>query len=186
MRRLVLVVALVLIAAVAYRSFGSAETGTGTLTLPQPAPNAGEKVQGFAAETVDGEEFRIKEEGVYVITFWSTLNEGSTRSRPGFEALVNEYAGSGTRFAAIYVSGAPEEEAPYAVLQDYNGRLASLYNVKHVPRLFLIRDGIVQLVLNGYHEENEKALRTELTEVLAEDREQEEAREQRRERRNDA
>lgn len=172
MRRLVIVVVLVLAAAAAYRSLGSAETGTGTLTLPQPAPNAGERVQGFTADTVDGETYHMKEEGVYVLTFWSTLNEGASQSRPGFEDLANEYAGSGASFAAVYVSSAPEDEAdaPYAVVQDYKGRLAPLYNVKHVPRLFLIRDGVVQLVQNGYYEDNESALRTKLSEVLAEER----------------
>jgi hypothetical protein len=188
MRRLLVVVVLVLVAAVAYRSLGSAETGTGTLTLPQPAPNAGERVRGFEAETADGERFRLKEEGVYVLTFWSLYNEGASKSRPGFEDLANEYAGSGTEFAVVYVNNAPREEAevPYAVLQDRNGKLASLYNVKHVPRLFLVRDGVVQLVQNGYHDDNEEALRAELTEVLAEDREQDRAREQREERRNTA
>lgn len=188
MRRLVVVAALVLIAAVAYRSFGSAETGTGTLTLPQPAPNAGERVQGFTARTADGGEFRLEEEGVYVLTFWSPYNEGAAKSRPGFENLANEYAGSRTRFAVVYVNNAPEgdTEAPYAVLQDRSGKLASLYNVKHVPRLFLVRDGVVQLVQNGYHDDNEEALRAELGEVLSEDREQDRAREQRQERRNRA
>jgi hypothetical protein len=168
----VVVLVLVLAAAVAYRSLGSAETATGTLTLPQPAPNAGERVQGFTTETLGGGTFRMKEEGVYVLTFWSTFNQGASQSRPGFEDLANEYAGSGASFAAVYVSSAHEGEAdaPYAVVQDYKGRLASLYNVKHVPRLFLIRDGVVELVQNGYYEDNESALRTKLAEVLTEER----------------
>jgi hypothetical protein len=189
MRRLLIVFAVVMVAAIAYRSLGSAETGTGTLTLQQPAPNAGEQVRGFAAETVDGESYHMKEEGVYVLTFWSTLNQGASQARPGFENLANEYAGSSADFVAIYVNSAPQDDAetPYAVVSDHNGKLAARYNVKHVPRLFLVRDGVVELVQNGYYEDNEDVLRTKLSEVLAEEREQQEARERRiEERRNDA
>ena len=170
MRRFFVVFVVVLAAAVAYRSMGSPETGTGSLTLPGPAPNVGESVPGFTAETVDGETFKLSDEGVYVLTFWSTLNQGAARARPGFERLSQEYGDSGASFAAVYVSNTPELErdAPYTVLRDPTGKLTSLYNVKHVPRLFLIRNGTVKLVQNGYYEENERHLRQTLEEVLPE------------------
>ncbi|MDQ3861967.1 MAG: hypothetical protein M3317_00390, partial [Actinomycetota bacterium] len=87
MKRLIVVFALVLVAAVSYRSFGSAETGTGTLTLPQPAPNVGQDAHGFTAQSAEGKPFTLSDKGIYVLTFWSTLNEGSNDAQPDFAQL---------------------------------------------------------------------------------------------------
>ena len=46
--------------------------------------------------------------------------------------------------------------------------LASRYNVKRVPRLFLIEDGTIQLVQNGFYPGNEEQLEDELARVLEE------------------
>lgn len=166
-----MVVFLVLVAAVAYRSLGSAETGTGTLTLAQPAPNVGQQAPDLTATGIDGESFELGDRGVYVLTYWSTLNEGSNKARIDFARLAEEHGDEGVSFAAVYVNGAPREDesAPYVVIQDSSGRLASLYNVKRVPRLFLIRDGRIELVQNGFYEENERNLEDKLEEVLAEE-----------------
>jgi thiol-disulfide isomerase/thioredoxin len=169
MKRLILVVLLLLVAAAGYRSFGSAETGTGTLTLQQPAPVPGEQARTFTARTARGGTFELTDRGVYVLTFWSTLNQGSDLSRPAFDRLAREYGGRGITFAAVYVNSIPEEQAPYAVLQDGSGRLTSLYNVKRVPRLFVVEDGIVQFVQNGFYEENATQLEERLREILAEE-----------------
>lgn len=166
MKRLALVIVLVLVASVGYRSLGSAETGTGTLTLPQPAPTPGQRAPDFTAQDVEGKTFGIEEDGVYVLTFWSTLNKGSNQAQEGFERLAREYTDD-ARFAVIYVGGTPETDGePYTTLQDTRGRLTSLYNVKRVPRLFLIRDGEIVLVQNEYFEENEEDLDTALQEAL--------------------
>lgn len=171
MRRLAVVVFLVLVAAVAYRSLGSEQTGTGTLTLAQPAPNVGQRSPDLTATGIDGESFELDDKGVYVLTYWSTLNEGSDKARPDFARLAEEYGSEGASFAAVYVNGAPEEDerAPYIVIQDSSGRLASLYNVKRVPRLFLIRNGRIELVQNGFYEENKRELERKLEEILAEE-----------------
>jgi len=161
---------LVAVAALTYRSFGSAETGTGSLTLPGPSPNVGEDAPEFAAETTRGGRFVLSDEGLYVLTFWSTLNEGSDRARPDFSRLAREYSEDGedgVSFAAVYVNSAPQDrKAPFARLQDSTGRLSSLYNVKRVPRTFLIEDGEVALVQNGYYEENKKDLAQALDDAL--------------------
>lgn len=173
MKRIVIVGILVLVVAVGWRSHGSPETGTGTLTLPQPAPNAGEQAPTFTAQTANGKTFKLDDEGTYVLTFWSALNEGSSNANPAFARLAREYSDSGVSFAAVYVSnmsGNPED-IPYALLQDIPGKLTSLYNVKRVPRLFLIHDGRIILVQNGYYEDNEKLLKEALRELLAEKRE---------------
>jgi thiol-disulfide isomerase/thioredoxin len=157
--------------AIGWEAYGSPETGTGTLTLPQPAPTPGEEAPNFSAETVSGQTFEVKDKGTYVVTFWSILNQGSSQSRPAFARLAREYSDSEVAFAAIYVSnmsGQPEE-APYALLQDNSGRLTSLYNVKRVPRLFLIKDGRIVLVHNTYHEDNEMFLEKELQRLAEEE-----------------
>lgn len=168
MRRFVIVFVLVVAAAVFYRTSFTATTGTGTLTLPQPAPTAGERAPTFEAERTDGEPFRLDERDTYVLTFWSTLNKDTAEAAPRFEELAERY--DGATFAAVYVGAAPEggEDQPYTVLQDGSGRLAGLYNVKTVPRLFVISDGRIQLVQNGYYDysEDEDPLRQELDEVL--------------------
>jgi thiol-disulfide isomerase/thioredoxin len=158
----------VLVAAGIYRSFGSAETGTGTLTLPQPAPTVGDPAPTFTAESMGGEPFTLSDEGIYVLAFWSTLNEGSNEAQPGFARLAEEYEGDGVSFAVVYVNSAPSDrDAPYAMLQDPSGRLTSLYNVKHVPRLFMVDDGDIKLVQNGYYGGNEEDLQEVLKEALA-------------------
>ena len=170
MKRLIVVVLLVLVAATTYRSFGGAETGTGTLTLEQPAPAVGSQAPEFSAETAEGDTFELSDEGVYVLTFWSTLNEGSNEAQPGFARLAEEHADDGVSFAVVYVNSAPRDgDATYAVLQDPSGRLTSRYNVKHVPRLFLVKDGVIELVQNGYYEENEEVLERALEDALAKD-----------------
>jgi len=169
MKRLALVVVLLLVLAVGYRSFGSAETGTGTLTLAQPAPVPGQNAHNFAVENAGGRTFELTDKGIYVLTFLSTWNQGSNLARPEFDRLARKYGDSEATFAAVYVSGVPEEQAPYAVLQDGRGRLTAMYNVKRVPRLFLVEDGEIQLVQNGFDDGNGALLEEKLKEILAEE-----------------
>lgn len=170
-KRLIVVLLLVLVAAATYRSFGSAETGTGTLTLEQPAPAVGARAPEFTAETAEGDTFELSDKGVYVLAFWSTLNESSNDAQPGFARLAREYEDDGVSFAAVYVNSAPRgEDAPYAMLQDATGELTSRYNVKRVPRLFLVKDGYIELVLNDYYEGYEEDLEKTLEGVLEEKR----------------
>src|SRR5829696_1633053 len=63
--------------------------------------------------------------GIYVLTFWSTLNKDTSVARPEFEQMARDYENEGVSFAAVYVNNAPEDEqdAPYAVLQDGAGVL---------------------------------------------------------------
>ncbi len=169
MRRLAVVVFLVVAVAVTYRSFGGEETGTGALTLPQPAPNEGATAPQFTVETVEGRRFVLSDEGTYVLTFWSSLNLGSDEERPGFVELAREYEDDGVSFAAVYVNSPPRGgDAPYTTLQDSTGKLTSLYNVKHVPRLFLIDDGHIEFVHDGYYEGIEKDLEEALKGALEE------------------
>jgi hypothetical protein len=179
MRRLLVVLALVMVAAVVYRSQGSAETGTGNLTLPQPAPNRGEAAPDFpVTSTVGGRPFEIDDKGTCVLAFWSPLNEGSVQAREQFGRLARSYGGE-ARFVAVYVGEALGEQPgrePYTILQDGSGRLTGLYNVKRVPRTFLIHDGTIRLVQNGSYPDDEGELREALDEILR----QEEAKKDRR------
>ena len=168
-KRLLVVTILVLAASTGYRVYGSPETGTGSLTLPQPAPNTGEAAPTFKAVRDDGGTFELSKKGVYVLAFWSTLNKDTGEARPDFEEVARDYGGRGVSFAAVYVSNIPkvQEDVSYAVLQDDSGELAAKYNVKRVPRLFLIDDDTIEMVQNGYYKENEDHLREELDRILA-------------------
>jgi thiol-disulfide isomerase/thioredoxin len=167
LRRLIVVSLLVLVAAMAYRSFGSAETATGSLTLAQPAPAPGDRAPEFTTRTAGGERFTLTDNGVYVLAFWSTLNVSSNKAEPGFKELAEEYDNDEASFAAVYVNGAPEDyQAPYTLLRDTNGKLTSRYNVKRVPRLFLIKNGDVEMVLNGYYEGSEEDLKDALQQAV--------------------
>ncbi len=169
MKRLAVIVLLVLAAAAFYRSLGSPETGTGSLTLPQPAPNMGDEAPEFTARSVQGDPFELSGKGLYVLTFWSTLNVNSNRALPGFEDLAQEYDNDGISFAAVYANGAPRDESvPFTVLRDPTGRLVSKYNVKRVPRLFVVRNGTIEFALDYYYDGYEKDLKKRLDEVLAE------------------
>jgi thiol-disulfide isomerase/thioredoxin len=158
----------VLAAALFYRSFGSAETGTGSLTLPQPAPNVGDYAPEFSVESLDGRNFVLSDHGVYVLTFWSTLNKDSNEAVPGFEDLAREYEDEGTSFAVVYVNSAPSDDnVPYTMLLDSTGELVSKYNVKRVPRLFVVKDGKIEYAQDYYYEGYEKDLRQAIDEALA-------------------
>lgn len=171
MRRLVIVVVLVLATAILYRSFGSEETGTGSLTLPQPYPTVGSEAPPFTAPSEEGGNFSLEKDGVYVLTFWNTLNRQSAQARPGFERLADEYSDEGIEFAAVYVNSAPARaSANYEVLQDRSGRLTQNYNIKRVPRLFLIENGRVRLVQTGFYGEYEDQLEEEIRTYLSENR----------------
>ncbi len=172
MKRLLVVVVLVLAASAGYRLYGSPETGTGSLTLPQPAPNPGERAPSFEATSQNAQdEFKLSKDGVYVLTFWSVLNKDTEDARTRFDQLARDYEDKGVSFAAIYVNNAPksDEDHPYAVLQDGSGELTARYNVKRVPRLFLINDGTIELVQNGFYPESTEQLKEALDRVLQED-----------------
>lgn len=173
MKRLLVVTALVLMMAFGYEFFFSEQTGTGnTLTLAQPAPTPGEEVQNFDAESLEGEEFELSDRGTYVLTFWSSLNRSSAAAQPAFERLAQEFGAEEVSFAAVYVGGVPRKdyEAPYEVIKDSAGELTAMYNVKRVPRLFLIDDGEVVLAHDTYYEANEGEIRHVLNEILQEER----------------
>jgi hypothetical protein len=178
LRRLVIVAVLVAVVAFIYRDpleLNSSEpesTGTGTLTLAQPSPAPGEVAPNFGATRMNGEEFEMPDDGAYVISFWSGLNQASQSSRPAFERLAGQYAGSEVTFVAVYVGGIPRDDrgdAPYAVIQDGAGELTSLYNVKRVPRIFLVKDGEVHLSQDGFSERQERDMRRELEDTLRPD-----------------
>ena len=168
MKRLAIVVCTVVVAAMLYRSFGSAETGTGSLTLPQPAPNVGDNAPEFTARSVEGRSFELSDHGVYVITFWSTLNKSSNQAVPGFEELAMEYEQDGVSFAAVYVNSAPSDvDVPYTMLLDSTGELVSKYNVKRVPRLIVVEDGKIVYAQDYYYEGYENSLREAIDKALA-------------------
>ncbi len=170
MKRLAIVVFVVLATALSYRAFGSAETGTGSLTLPQPAPSMGDRAPGFAVETVAGRNFELSDRGVHVLTFWSTLNKGSNEAEPGFEKLARKYEEEGVSFAVVYVNSAPSDDhVPYTMLLDSTGELVSKYNVKRVPRLFVVKDGTIEYAQDYYYEGYEKSLREAIEEATAEE-----------------
>ena len=168
MKRLAIVFFVVLAAALVYRPFGGAETGTGSLTLPQPAPNTGDHAPTFEVKTVAGRDFELSDRGVYVLTFWSTLNKDSNESVPGFEDLAREYEDDGVSFAVVYVNSAPRDDhVPYTMLLDSTGELVSKYNVKRVPRLFVVKNGTVKYAQDYYYQGYEKSLRQAIEEATA-------------------
>ena len=170
MKRLVIVIFVVLVAALSYRSFGSAETGTGSLTLPQPAPSVGDRAPEFSVKTVAGRNFELSDRGVYVLTFWSTLNKDSNKSVSGFESLATKFEDDGVAFAVVYVNSAPSDDhVPYTMLLDSTGELVSKYNVKRVPRLFVVKNGTIEYAQDYYYEGYEKNLREAIEEATTED-----------------
>jgi thiol-disulfide isomerase/thioredoxin len=167
-KRLAIVVLVVLAAAFSYRSFGGEETGTGSLTLPQPAPSVGDNAPGFTAKNVEGQDFDLSDHGVYVLTFWSTLNKDSNEYKAGFEDLARKYEDDGVSFAVVYVNSAPSDDhVPYTMLLDSTGELVSIYNVKRVPRLFVIKNGKVDYAQDYYYDGYEKSLRAAIEAATA-------------------
>ena len=171
MRRLILLSVLVLLAATAYRSIELPTSERASPTLPGPAPNVGDKASAFAHERYDGGTFDLSDRGIYVLTFWDALNRDSNQARPYFARLAEDFEGSGVRFAAVYIGDPPgdAEPAPYVVMQDVDGSLAAIYNVKRVPRIFVISDGRVYLVHNNFLPENYEILREALSGLVSPD-----------------
>jgi peroxiredoxin len=165
---MIVVLVLVVFLAVAYRSYGSPTTGTGTLTLPPPAPTPGEDAPNFTADGLGGETFALSERGTYVLVFWDNLGYYSNQSKPYFGRLAEEFADKEVRFGAVYIDKPREKDAralPYAVVWDRNGRLASLYNVKRVPRLFVIKDGTVRMAYDDFSPEGYEEVRKTLEQL---------------------
>jgi hypothetical protein len=80
--------------------------------------------------------------------------------------VAREY-GDEASFAVIYVNGARRDvDAPYDRLHDPTGRLASRYNVKRVPRLFVVSDGVVSWALDEYYEGYERDLEQKIEEAV--------------------
>jgi hypothetical protein len=172
-KRLAIVFVLVLTTALVYRSFGSAETGTGSLTLPQPAPSEGDNAPAFEANTVAGRDFELSKHGVYVLTFWSTLNKDSNEAKSGFEDLARKYDRDGVSFAVVYVNSAPNDDhVPYTMVLDSTGELVSKYNVKRVPRLFVIEDGTIEYAQDVYYDGYDKDLKVAIEDSLTDEKDQ--------------
>jgi peroxiredoxin len=168
LKRLAIVVFVVLAAAVSYRSFGGEETATGSLTLPQPAPSMGDNAPAFEVKTVAGRDFELSDHGVYVLTFLSTLNKDSNEAESGFEDLARKYEDDGVSFAVVYVNSAPSDDhVPYTMLLDSTGELVSKYNVKRVPRLFVIKNGKVEYAQDYYYDNYETDLRAAIEAATA-------------------
>jgi peroxiredoxin len=172
-KRLAIVFLLVLTTALVYRSFGSAETGTGSLTLPQPAPNEGDNAPAFEVKTVAGRDFELSDRGVYVLTFWSTLNKDSNEAESGFKDLARKYDRDDVSFAVVYVNSAPNDDhVPYTMLLDSTGELVSKYNVKRVPRLFVIKDGTIEYAQDVYYDGYDNDLKVAIKESLTDEKAQ--------------
>lgn len=172
MRRLILVATIVLVLAVVYRTMGSPTTGSGARaapTLPGPAPTSGAWAPTFTRQSLDGATFELRDKGVYVLTFWDALNRDSSEAKPYFSQLAEDFRDSGVGFAAVYVGASYEEpeSEPYEVVLDSDGSLASMYNVKRVPRIFIISDGQVYMVQNNFVPENYDVLRDALEELVS-------------------
>jgi len=164
---LVIVLVLVIALAAGYRHYGSPATATGDLTLPPPAPAPADGAPTFSADRLGGEgKLALPKRGTHVLVFWSSLNLYSGKSEPYFRDLAEDFGGEGVGFGAVYVNGAPENAAslPYAVVPDRGDRLAGLYNVKRVPRLFLIEDGTVVEVHDGFSPDDYHEVRETLEE----------------------
>lgn len=166
MRRLIVVLTIVAALTAIYRFYGSPTTGTGTLTLPPPAPVPGEQAQPFTADHLGGGTFSVSKRGTYVIAFWDSLSYYSNQSKPHFGRLAEDFGDKGVRFVAVYVDNPPESAGslPYAVVWDQTGRLASLYNVKRVPRLFVVEDGKVRITYDEFSPEIYAEVRKSLEE----------------------
>lgn len=169
MKRLAIIVLVVLAAALSYRTFFDEETGTGSLTLPQPAPSMGDKAPAFEVKTVAGRDFELSDNGVYVLTFWSTLNKDSNEAEPGFDDLARRFDDDGVSFAVVYVNSAPSDDhVPYTMLLDSTGELVSKYNVKRVPRLFVIKNGKVEYAQDSYYDDGyKKSLKVAIEAAIA-------------------
>jgi hypothetical protein len=70
--------------------------------------------------------------------------------------------------AVVYVNSAPRDDnVPYTMLLDSTGELVSKYNVKRVPRLFVVEDGTIGYAQDYYYEGYENTLREAIDEALA-------------------
>lgn len=171
MRRLILVLTLVAVVAVFYRPLADSTTGTGALTLRPPSPAPEESAPSFTHQTLDSDTFEVNDKGMYVVSFLNAGNVGSNQIKPTLSRLTEEFSGSGVRFATVYVGSLPTdaESAPYAVMTDGYGDLSGQYKIKTVPRTFVISDGRVHYVEDGFDDQvTPSNLSTALHEIVTE------------------
>jgi hypothetical protein len=58
------------------------------------------------------------------------------------------------------------------MLLDSTGELVSKYNVKRVPRLFVVENGTIEYAQDYYYEGYEKSLKEAVDEALADEKDQ--------------
>ncbi len=172
-RRLALVVVVVLALAAVYRSFGSAETGTGNLTLPPPEPNENRTRGTSRPSTWKG----TRSSSPTRASTSSPSGAPSTRTPTRHSRASRSWRGStATRRRLLrrrlrQQRAQEDGDAPYdRFFSPRRGGSTSLYNVKRVPRLFVIDEGKIAFPLDGYYDGYQNDLEEELDAALEEDR----------------
>ena len=94
-KRLAIVFVLLLTAALIYRSFGSARPAGARSRYPS-RPRARATTHQHRGKNRGRTDFELSDNGVYVLTFWSTLNKDSNEAESGFEDLARKYDRDGS------------------------------------------------------------------------------------------
>jgi thiol-disulfide isomerase/thioredoxin len=139
----------------------------------QPAPDFGATLlQGNG--TLELEQYRDK---VLYLDFWASWCGPCRQSLPALEALRTEFGADGFEVIAVNLDEKPQDgldflkkyPVTYPVVQDAQGRIARLYDVRSMPMSYLIdRQGVVRHVHQGFNKKDIPRLKAAVAELLGE------------------
>jgi len=137
----------------------------------QPAPLFGAVLlQG--KETVELEHHRGK---VVLLDFWASWCGSCRQSLPALESLRSEFGPAGFEVIAVNLDTDPQDgldflkkyPVTYPIVQDTQGRIARLFDVRTMPMSYLIdRQGVVQQVHQGFNKKDMPRLRAAVSELV--------------------
>jgi thiol-disulfide isomerase/thioredoxin len=141
----------------------------------QPAPAFGAVLlQGN--ETVELERHRGK---VLYLDFWASWCGPCRQSLPAMEKLRTEFGPAGFEVIAVNLDEQPQDgldflkkyPVTYPIVQDAQGRIARLYDVRTMPMSYLIdRKGVVRHVHQGFNKKDIPRLRAAVAELVREEK----------------
>lgn len=144
------------------------------------AAESGQPAPGFGASLLQGQDslelahYRGK---VLYLDFWASWCGPCRQSLPAMEALRQEFGKEGFEVIAVNLDEKPQDgldflkkyPVTYPVVQDAQGRIARLYDVRSMPMSYLIdRQGVVRHVHQGFNKKDIPRLKAAVAELLGE------------------
>jgi thiol-disulfide isomerase/thioredoxin len=148
------------------------------VATPVHALRAGDKVPAISLGGADAQAIELAQlrGNVVYVDFWASWCGPCRRSFPWMNALHARYANQGLTIVGINVDKQRGDAdrflrdvpAAFKLAFDPQGAAPAAFGVKGMPSSYLIdRDGVVDLVEEGFHDEHRNAIEARIRALLA-------------------